>query len=287
MKKIPTLFKRVFDGHLLVDTTDEVNKELEWVLNGDGIATVKYDGACCAIIDGVFYKRYDAKKGKRIPPEAIRCQEQPDPVTGHMPCWVKVDERKAGDKWFCSAIKNCREELPDGTYEAVGKHFQGNPYKLPGDILVRHGEHVIEVKRSFEGIRNWLENHNAEGIVFWKDGIPMCKIKRKDFGLSWPASQAAAPILESDHVKYKCICEVCGKVEILTADEAFDRGWDYPPRMYSFGVVSPRTCGDCSIDKTLWWKLMCEKKKISELGEKELQTLERITGEPERIIVID
>lgn len=27
------------------------------------------------------------------------------------------------------------------------------------------------------------------------------------------------------------ICEVCGKTEILTPEEAFNDGWDYPPRM--------------------------------------------------------
>ena len=29
------------------------------------------------------------------------------------------------------------------------------------------------------------------------------------------------------------ICEVCGKTEILTPEEAFNEGWDYPPRMGS------------------------------------------------------
>ena len=27
------------------------------------------------------------------------------------------------------------------------------------------------------------------------------------------------------------ICEVCGKTEILTSEESFNAGWDYPPRM--------------------------------------------------------
>ena len=40
------------------------------------------------------------------------------------------------------------------------------------------------------------------------------------------------------------ICEVCGKTEILTPKEAFNEGWDYPPRMGGFGIVGPRTCGD-------------------------------------------
>ena len=37
------------------------------------------------------------------------------------------------------------------------------------------------------------------------------------------------------------ICEVCGRTEVLTPQEAFDKGWDYPPMMGSFGDVSPRT----------------------------------------------
>ena len=41
------------------------------------------------------------------------------------------------------------------------------------------------------------------------------------------------------------ICEVCGKTEMLTPAEAFSDGWDYPPRMGGFGIVGPRTCGDC------------------------------------------
>ena len=36
-----------------------------------------------------------------------------------------------------------------------------------------------------EGIRTYLETHVIEGIVFWKDGQPWCKIKRTDFGLPW------------------------------------------------------------------------------------------------------
>ena len=41
----------------------------------------------------------------------------------------------------------------------------------------------------------------------------------------------------------------------MTPQEAFDQGWDYPPRMGIYGVISPRTCGKCSITDTVWWKL--------------------------------
>ena len=188
MKKIPTLFKRRIENHKVVEVLPEVTEGFEWVLNGEGEATVKIDGACCAILNGVFYKRYDAKKGKKPPEGAIPCCE-PDPVTGHWPHWLKVTD-SLGDKWFVEAYKNAKPTiLNDGTYEAVGPHFQNNPYWLKQDIIVRHGITKIEVERTYEGIKEWLRTHAEEGLVFWKDGEPQCKIKRKDFGFKWPLTK--------------------------------------------------------------------------------------------------
>ena len=189
MKKIPTLFEREFVNHRIVNITPKVTPGLEWVLDGMGVASEKLDGSCTAIIDGVFYKRYDAKKGKKAPEGAIPCCE-PDPITGHHPHWVKVDANNPADKWFIEAYKNALEvcdfdNLLDCTYEAVGEHFQGNPHGIKGDILEMHGLRVLDVPRTFEGIKQYLTDHYIEGIVFWRDGEPMCKIKRTDFGLEW------------------------------------------------------------------------------------------------------
>ena len=193
MQKIPTLFEREFANHRVVGISDKVTPGLEWVLEGEGVATVKYDGSCCAIIDGVFYKRYDAKKGKKPPEGAIPCCD-PDPVTGHWPHWVQVDYKRPEDKWLWHAyemvVNGLFEPLEDGTFEAVGPHFQGNPYDLMSDSLWRHGNRIITVERSFEGIRKYLQNVEIEGIVFWKDGEPKCKIKRSDFGFEWPVKEA-------------------------------------------------------------------------------------------------
>lgn len=210
MKKIPTLFERVYENHKIVDILPNVTKGMEWVLKGEGIATLKVDGSCCAIINGEFYKRYDAKRGKPIPEGAIKCQEEPDPITGHLPCWVKVDKNKPEDKWFMEAYKNAidaekiettnsglasgkisehREfvypKMQDGTYEAIGVHFQGNPYNLRSDTIVKHGTITINVERTFDGIKKYLSENCIEGIVFWLDGEPRCKIKRSDFGFEW------------------------------------------------------------------------------------------------------
>lgn len=188
MKKIPTLFERTFENHKITGITDKVTPGMEWVLKGEGVATIKYDGACCAIIDGRFYRRYDAKLGREIPKGAIPCCE-PDPVTGHWPHWVPVDLMNPADKWFVAAGDNSHAWGKDGTYEAVGPHFQGNPYDLPRDFLFAHGSYAVDVPRSFEGIRSWLAEHRQEGIVFWRDEEPQCKIKRKDFGFPWPVKE--------------------------------------------------------------------------------------------------
>jgi hypothetical protein len=189
MKKIPTLFEREFENHKIVGITDKITPGCEEAFL-HGQATVKLDGSCCAIINGKFYKRYDAKKGKEPPEGAIPCCD-PDPVTGHWPHWVMVDPDDPADKWFVKAMvysfvpEMC--DIPYLTYEAVGPHFNGNPYDLEKDILLMHGDVLLKsVPRTFEGIKKFLEDNLIEGIVFWLNGEPVCKIKRTDFGLPWP-----------------------------------------------------------------------------------------------------
>lgn len=189
MKKIPTLFKREYKNHKVVNILPEVTEGYEWVLQGKGTPTVKIDGSCCAIINGELYKRYDAKKGRKPPVGAIPCCE-PDKVTGHHPHWVKCSVDNPADKWFNKAYENTcaiNDFIADGTYEAIGKHFQGNPYDLRCDTLERHGARIIKdmPDRTFEGIKKYLTDHYIEGVVFWLDGEPKVKIKRSDFGLEW------------------------------------------------------------------------------------------------------
>lgn len=202
MKKIPTLFKREFRNHKVINITDEVTEGCEVWTDPECIATIKLDGACCAIIDGELYRRYDAKKGKTSPAGAIPCCD-PDPVTGHWPHWLKCDPDNPADKWFIEAAKHRPPSAPEEfweyvegldtrpikTFEAIGKHFNGNPYNLDVDFLVLHGfakPKQDEFERTFEGVKQWLADHADEGLVFWYDGEPLCKIKRTDFGFEWP-----------------------------------------------------------------------------------------------------
>ena len=99
-----------------------------------------------------------------------------------------------------------------------------------------------------------------------------------------------AGLLESmKERKFWHYCEVCGKKEFITAQEAFDSGWDYPPHIGAFGLLSPRTCGNCRMIDTLYWKIntsgrlpvVCE----GDLSPEELITWRRIKGEPESLLL--
>ena len=184
---MPTLFKRKFVGGHIVECMPIVTPGCEWVIMGEGVATEKIDGACCALINSILYKRYDAKHGKTPPRGAIPCQPEPDPVTGHWPHWARLSDPYGADKWFIRAWTNTTWANEDGTYEAVGPHFQSNPYGLDEDFLERHGRIKIpNCPRDYNGIKKWLSEHEVEGIVFHRGNGDMCKIKRTDFGYEWP-----------------------------------------------------------------------------------------------------
>lgn len=183
MQKIPCLFKRVFHGPDSTTLLQEATPGCEWVLNGEGVATRKWDGTACAVINGVLHKRYDAKHGKPAPKNGIPCQE-PDPITGHWPHWVPVSHSNPADRWHVQAW-TVEGPLDEGTYELIGPRIGGNPERVANHTLKKHGDEVLDVPRSFEGIRLFLWVAEMEGIVFHHPDGRACKIRRRDFGFAW------------------------------------------------------------------------------------------------------
>lgn len=180
MKKLSTLYKK--DPSDLGRVINELNPENEWVFKS-GIPTRKFDGTSCAIIGGELYKRFDLKKGRTLPPNAIPCQE-PDSKSGHHPHWIKCERDDNSNKWHFVAFDTL-ENKEDGTYELCGKKVQGNPENIEGHQLIKHGCEVLGVSDfSFYGLRSFLEVTDIEGIVFHdsKSG-KMCKIRKSDFGI--------------------------------------------------------------------------------------------------------
>lgn len=186
MKKISTLYKK--DPNDLSRVINEINQENEWVFTDEGVkATRKFDGTACAIIGGKLYKRYDVKKGKPVPKGAIPCQE-PDEITGHWPHWVECKREDPANKFHFEGFDNLDAEglADDGTYELLGPKVQGNPEKIQGHHLFRHGVYLLQglvYPMTFENLRDYLEVVNIEGIVFHHPDGRMCKLRKSDFGI--------------------------------------------------------------------------------------------------------
>jgi hypothetical protein len=209
MKKIKSLFKRDYgSGQRLV--YNEVVEGSEWVLNGEGVPTVKFDGTCCKIENGMLYKRYDrkltksaAKKRrkcgytptiedhKQAPEGWEPCEAEPNHHTDHWPGWLKVSETDPADKWHIEAFLCLSPLVFDGTYELVGPKVQSNPYSLDMHYLWKHGKEIYrnDFELTFEGIKKYLFEDKIEGIVWHHPDGRMVKIKRKDFGFEWPVKE--------------------------------------------------------------------------------------------------
>ena len=204
MKKISTVYVVNRDTGC---ATNVVRPENQWVVDGEGIATIKFDGTSCFFKDGTLYKRFDKKLTKqgnwllkkmgdkfvvtedlfrKLPDGAIPCTETYDPVTYHFPHWVPVVEGLPEDYRHLEALKNFKGELKDGqTYELVGPDIDLNNYGLTQHELWEHAVVVVEVKdRSFEGLKKFLIETNHEGLVFHNSDGRMAKLRRKDFSKS-------------------------------------------------------------------------------------------------------
>lgn len=176
MKKIISLFQRNYETDKLV--RDDVVPGAEWVLNGEGIATRKYDGTCCMVKNGKLYRRREVKSGETAPEGFVPANEV-DEKTGKQQGWMLVGDGHE-DKYHVQAFKG----EPDGTYELLGPAIQGNPEKMDGHVLWPHdgAEKYPNFPRDFEGIKAALFNMDIEGIVWHHPDGRMVKIKRKDFG---------------------------------------------------------------------------------------------------------
>lgn len=179
MQKIISLFQRNYDGDRLV--RDEVTPGAEWVIAGEGVATRKWDGTCCKIENGFLYKRYDAKKGK-MPPDGFMPAQDPDPITGHWPGWLKVGAGPE-DKWFREGFEYTIDPT-DGTYELIGPRINGNKEDWPHHELIKHGLDKVYFPKgvSFDSLKTALGELPYEGIVWHHADGRMVKIKAKDFG---------------------------------------------------------------------------------------------------------
>lgn len=189
MKKIQSLFCRNEEKDELGSrrVRDEVMPGAEWVVNGEGVATRKWDGVAVLIQEGRVYMRFDLKTGRQRPEGFIPAQEAADPNTGHWPGWVSAD-CPAG-KYVMAAVKKAQEDwgsIADGTYEAcgpkIGTRHGANPEKLTEHMLFAHGKEVdLHAPRNFNELKAYLQAREIEGFVWHHPDGRMVKIKKADF----------------------------------------------------------------------------------------------------------
>lgn len=178
MKKIPTIYLR--DENDRSHVTDEINPECQWVFDGEGVATRKYDGTCVKIDRyGYTWTRREVKDGKNPPPSFEL--EDYDDVTGKKFGWVPAFYSPFY-RFLAEAQKN-QPGLEAGTYELIGPNINGNPEKADHHTLVRHGEAKLFVGGPID-IPTFIEDcrrSGFEGIVWHHPDGRMAKLKVRDF----------------------------------------------------------------------------------------------------------
>src|ERR1019366_6592309 len=127
MQKIPTIFVRdeTESGH---PVTNQIKPECRWVLDGEGVATMKFDGTNVKIENGQLFKRQKPK-------------ERDYDNAAYVPC----DRGNTSDRWAwegfdaASRFEVGPTRIPpvDGIYELIGPKVQGNPQHEDRHSLIR------------------------------------------------------------------------------------------------------------------------------------------------------
>lgn len=203
MQKIPTLFRR--DPDDMKRVLPEANPACQWVLDGEGTATRKFDGTCVRLTnDGMWWARREVKPGKQAPANYVPVEL--DENTGKTVGWEPI-EQSAFAKFHAEALGNvvnfelwgdqsdpsasgsrATSLTTPGTYELVGPKVNGNPEGAEKHLLVRHGymsavdyRAVDGMPRDHDGLRAWLADVEWEGLVWHHPDGRMAKLKRRDF----------------------------------------------------------------------------------------------------------
>lgn len=179
MKKIPTLFVRDKDNRKYV--TDVISPNCQWVFEGEGVATRKYDGTCVMYDGEYWWARREIKNGGRAP-DNYRTEDT-DYFTGKTVGWEPI-EQSSFHKFFGEAVGD--KDWEPGTYELIGPKVNANPEGVETHQLIKHGEDLVlrGLVPTYDSIREGLallREEGIEGIVWHHPNGLRAKIKVKDF----------------------------------------------------------------------------------------------------------
>ena len=181
MKKIPTIFQR--DPDDMARVLPIVNPDCQWVLDGEGIATRKYDGTCVMRDDKGWWGRREVKPGKVAPEGFVDVDF--DSATGKRQGWEPI-EQTPFIKAFREAIDG-KHGKPHGTYELCGPKINGNPEGYDRHVLIAHADAqrinlppTLDFRTTKRAVTD-LAIEGFEGIVWHHPDGRMAKLKARDF----------------------------------------------------------------------------------------------------------
>lgn len=187
MEKISTVLVR--DPNNRSKVLDEITPGCEWVFEGEGIPTRKFDGTCVMLDnEGKWWSRREVKEGK-VEPNGFMFVSF-DENTGKTMGWEPI-EQSAFYKFFLEAL-SYEEPTEVGTYELVGPKINTNETNWANQPFEKHYlfEHatapVIEELKNTPlcSIRNaldrWCDETGAEGVVWHHPDGRMAKLKARD-----------------------------------------------------------------------------------------------------------
>jgi hypothetical protein len=197
MRKIPTLYERNPDDrkHVIVGS---VTPGCEWVIDGEGVPTRKWDGTCVMLDEaGGWWARREVKPDQEWP--RVFRLESTDPVTRKTVGWVPM-EGSSFAKWHAQAVERQANEDPryatfigaPGTFELIGPKINKSPDGFESHTLIRHGMHPVDMDYlggqppTPEGLIEFCRAEGWEGIVWHHRDGRMAKLKVRDIPASTP-----------------------------------------------------------------------------------------------------
>lgn len=184
-KKIPTALVRNPEDRSKV--LAEITPGCEWVFNGEGVPTRKWNGTCVMFdVEGRWWARREIKPGKTPPPNYVAIDY--DEVTGKTQGWEPIEQSDFA-KFHAEALSYIYhpEDLDDGTYELIGPKINGNTDGAEFHMLARHkiapvADSVVGVSLEdiFTVLPIWCHENGAEGVVWHHPDGRMAKLKARD-----------------------------------------------------------------------------------------------------------
>lgn len=183
--------------------TDKVTKGCEWVTEGQGTASRKYDGVPVRV-NGTINIQTDPMGPKIHRPNVLK-------LVGNDQ-WMPIDPKQ--DVVILEARER-RYSTLDGMYEVCGPDILGNAEgweihkMIPTQVQVPASEgercftscpRMLEDADGKKGLRSWLAQRPMEGVIFkHPDGRRLAKVETNTLRLTGPAKDAdGRPIIGSE-----------------------------------------------------------------------------------------